>query len=171
MNAYLIACAYENYEVVSLLAQSGCNLNSCNQKGAKAIHLAVKDKKPQTICRLIELGLKVNCKDFHSKTPLHYAARAGDVEIGKLLIQLGAKLNHVDFKGRTPAGLAEEKENFNFADMLEALGGKKLRGYDERSIFKHETLSIASLNSLKTELSRDLVNADKVYKKLYKNIE
>jgi ankyrin repeat protein len=154
-----------------LLAQCGSNLNASNLKGAKAIHLAVKEQKPQTICRLIELGLKVNCKDAHAKTPLHYAARVGDIEIGKLLIQLGAQLNHIDFKGRTPAGLAEEKEHFHFADMLEGLGGKRVKSYEDRSMFKKETLSVSNLQSLNIELSKELITANKVYKKLYKNIE
>ena len=170
LNAFLVAVVHENYETLTLLSQCGCNIHASTAKGAKAIHLAVKEKKPQTICRLIELGLKVNSRDHHSKTPLHYAARIGDLDLGKLLIQLGAQLNPMDFKGRTPAGLAEEKENFNFADMLEALGGKKIKTSVRDNSIK-DTLSVSSLQSLNEELSKELLNADKIYKKLYKNIE
>ena len=170
LNAFLVAVVHENYEILTFLSQCGCNIHASTTKGAKAIHLAVKEKKPQTICRLIELGLKVNSRDHHSKTPLHYAARIGDLDLGKLLIQLGAQLNPMDFKGRTPAGLAEEKENFNFADMLEALGGKKTKTSVRDNSIK-DTLSVSSLQSLNDELSKELLNADKIYKKLYKNTE
>ena len=112
------------------------------------------------------MGVKVNCVDFHNKTPLHYAAKTGNIEIGKLLIQLGAELNILDYKGRTSAGLAEDKEHFNFADTLEKLGGKKLKSYDMVNKEQNDKYSLNVVEKINEELSKDLMEADKRYKKI-----
>ena len=125
-NAFIFACKFNKFNIASYLIQCGANLNSRNNKGAKAIHYAVKQRNPDAICRLIEMGIKVNSADYHKKTLLHYAAKIGDNDIGILLVELGANMNAIDYKGRTPAGLAEDYEHFHFADALEKLGGKKI---------------------------------------------
>ena len=121
-----------------------------------------------SICRLVEMGIKINSLDFHNKSPLHYAARMGDIEIGNLLVKLGAELNLLDFKGRTPAGLAEDKEHFEFADTLERLGGKRIKSYEVVNDNQCEKIEINSIEKINDKLFMDLKDADKRFKKIYK---
>jgi ankyrin repeat protein len=163
----MVACRFDHFDIADVLIIYNCNINCCNAKGSKAIHIAVKERKSLAICRLIEIGLRINCVDFHNKTPLHYAARLGDTEIGKLLIDLGAELSPLDYKGRSPAGLAEEKEHFNFSDTLERLGGRKVKGYETEKN-EPEAQNMKNFYAINVQLVKDLSAADKVYKKVYK---
>lgn len=130
--------------------------------------MAVKLLKKDSLCRLVELGININSVDLHKKTPLHYAARMGNIEIGNLLVKLGAELNLLDYKGRTPAGLAENKEHFHFSDVLEKLGGKKINSYVTVNLQTVENTEISSLSEMNNELFKDMKVADRKYKHFYK---
>ena len=49
----------------------------------------------------------VHEKDVDGRTPLHYAARWGDMEVVQTLIARGAEVRAADIHGHTPADEAE----------------------------------------------------------------
>ena len=52
--------------------------------------------------KLIDLGCPLNTQDKRGQTPLHIAARYGNLEVCKLLLRKGADKNVVDNEGFTP---------------------------------------------------------------------
>lgn len=52
--------------------------------------------------RLLKAGADVNARDHIRRTPLHLAARTGNVPLGRLLLQEGADVNAQDHEGSTP---------------------------------------------------------------------
>lgn len=50
---------------------------------------------------LLEKGANVNATDFHSMSPLMYAAKENKLELVKRLIEAGADVNHADEEGRS----------------------------------------------------------------------
>jgi ankyrin repeat protein len=68
--------------------------------------------------------MKIDCKDYNEKTPLHYASEAGSLSTVILLLELGADVNSLDDLGFTPAALAERNSHFAVLDKLNTIGGK-----------------------------------------------
>ena len=56
------------------------------------------------------------------RTPLHYAAREGQIEASQRLVELGGDLSAQDFLGRTPLHLAARKGHADLAVLLANLG-------------------------------------------------
>jgi ankyrin repeat protein len=52
--------------------------------------------------KLVSRGADVNLRDTEGRTPLHYAAQAGDENVGELLIDHGAEVDAMDASGATP---------------------------------------------------------------------
>ena len=57
---------------------------------------------PEEILRLLELGADINVRNYKGKTGLHYAAKAGFLNVINLLIEKGADLDATDNNGETP---------------------------------------------------------------------
>ena len=57
---------------------------------------------PEEILRLLELGADINVRNYKEKTGLHYAAKAGFLNVINLLIEKGADLDATDNNGETP---------------------------------------------------------------------
>lgn len=59
---------------------------------------------------LIKNGTDVNIEDENGRTPLHYAAQKGKVEVGKLLIKKNANIDaRTTDDGKTPIFIAAEE--------------------------------------------------------------
>ncbi len=57
---------------------------------------------PEEILRLLELGADINVRNYKGKTGLHYAAKAGFLNVINLLIEKGADLDATDNNDETP---------------------------------------------------------------------
>ena len=67
---------------------------------------------------------KIKPKDhdfFLFRTPMHFAAYNGYVEVIKLLVENGANHNLLTFDGRSAHDLALEQEQYETADYLSSL--------------------------------------------------
>ena len=60
------------------------------------------------------------------RTPLHYAAREGQIEACQRLVELGGDLSAQDFLGRTPLHLAARKGHADLVVLLANLGSGAL---------------------------------------------
>ena len=96
-----------------------------NEGDRALLHYAVAGKQLQVVELLVSKGADVNLQTEHAPTPLHVAARNGDVAIAKFLIDHGAKVN-VKAQGYGPTPLQEALINSNpaVAELLVKSGAK-----------------------------------------------
>ena len=126
--------------VTAFLLNDGAPINSRDNHGRTAMHLAIDSGNRPVAKQLIESGADLHVKDMFDRLPAHYAALTGDDDLIKLLREheafdltskdaLGqsvldyldqtlapmAYVNHVDKNGNTPLHLATD------VDGVEAL--------------------------------------------------
>ncbi|XP_068166017.1 ARF GTPase-activating protein GIT2a isoform X5 [Antennarius striatus] len=86
---------------------------------SKQLHSSVRTGNLETCLRLLSLGAQANF--FHPEkgnTPLHVAAKAGQVSQAELLTVYGADPGSPDSNGKTPIDYAREAGHHDLADRL-----------------------------------------------------
>ncbi|XP_023269308.1 ARF GTPase-activating protein GIT2 isoform X5 [Seriola lalandi dorsalis] len=86
---------------------------------SKQLHSSVRTGNLETCLRLLSLGAQANF--FHPEkgnTPLHVAAKAGQVSQAELLTVYGADPGAPDSNGKTPTDYAREAGHHDLADRL-----------------------------------------------------
>uniref|UniRef100_A0A3Q1G837 G protein-coupled receptor kinase interacting ArfGAP 2a n=1 Tax=Acanthochromis polyacanthus TaxID=80966 RepID=A0A3Q1G837_9TELE len=86
---------------------------------SKQLHSSVRTGNLETCLRLLSLGAQANF--FHPEkgnTPLHVAAKAGQVSQAELLTVYGADPGAPDSNGKTPVDYAREAGQHDLADRL-----------------------------------------------------
>jgi ankyrin repeat protein len=74
-----------------------------SQLGYTCLHAAVEFGQPLAVRLLIDAGCPLNCHIApNGRTPLHYAAQHGRVDIAEMLLQAGAGKMVLDSDGRRP---------------------------------------------------------------------
>ncbi|KXJ82070.1 hypothetical protein RP20_CCG016017 [Aedes albopictus] len=83
-----------NYTVVSEMIKCGYkNIDSKNEHGQTAVHLACLYAEANILEKLIEGGANINNRDTQGNTPLHYACRKSDgLEMVRLLVNAGTNV-------------------------------------------------------------------------------
>lgn len=74
----------------------------------KDIFTAVNNNDTILVQKLLQLGANPNRRDQDRKTPLHYAALKGHIEIAKILLEAGADPNAKDPLDYTPLHFASQ---------------------------------------------------------------
>ena len=73
---------------------------------------------------LLAKGASVETLDFYSRTPLHYAAAAGQREVVEfLLTKYSGNLNAPDYFDKTPLYYAASNSHMDVAELLRQHGG------------------------------------------------
>uniref|UniRef100_A0A3B3ZLQ7 Arf-GAP domain-containing protein n=1 Tax=Periophthalmus magnuspinnatus TaxID=409849 RepID=A0A3B3ZLQ7_9GOBI len=86
---------------------------------SKQLHSSVRTGSLETCLRLLSLGAQANF--FHPEkgtTPLHVAAKAGQILQAELLVVYGADPGAPDINGRTPMDYAKQAGNVDLAERL-----------------------------------------------------
>ena len=105
--------------LVSILIDSGANVNAKISVGDTLLHAAVIDKETETAALLLENGADVNAKGMMGETPLHrVAAHVPTLEMAALLIESGADVGAKDNDGRTPLHRAVAENATEMAALL-----------------------------------------------------
>lgn len=104
--------------VEMLLANGDGSIREENTKQT-ILHIAVANNKP----KLVELILKtspelVYTQDVEGRTPLHLAAEASNITIGRLLVNAGANVDAVDKNQESPLHTAASVGSLEFAQFL-----------------------------------------------------
>jgi ankyrin repeat protein len=89
------------------------DLQSAVGSGDVALARQVLDRQPDL----------VDCTDFDGWTPLHEAARDGQIPVAKLLLSRGADINATNDDGDSPADCAIRAGDKRMADLLRRHGG------------------------------------------------
>ncbi|XP_047119929.1 ankyrin repeat domain-containing protein 27-like [Schistocerca piceifrons] len=94
----------------SIISKSLCNttptINSCDDRGFTALHVACMFGRPTMVDLLLKYGSNVNACDYSGSTPVHYAAAKGYQNALLLLAHAGAHIDIADNEGNTPLHLA-----------------------------------------------------------------
>jgi len=100
-------------EIAKLLVRNGLDVNLPRDWGKSALRMAVEgeigDEDYQFVKFLLSHGAKVNDRDDDGQTPLHTAARDGNLKVVELLLTHGAEINAKDKQSKTPLQLAQEQ--------------------------------------------------------------
>jgi ankyrin repeat protein len=93
-------------------------VDSINERGETALHLAIKYKKKYAVKILLEKGASVNASTKGGLTPLHYAAQSGNLETVKISIEKGASVNAPTEENVTPLHYAAQSGNSELVALL-----------------------------------------------------
>ncbi|XP_055615460.1 transient receptor potential channel pyrexia [Toxorhynchites rutilus septentrionalis] len=90
----LVIWASKHDWIPQVLARAGCDVNTCDQGGRTALHLACYIGDFRAAETLLQHGAKAHIWDKERKaTPLHCASSSGSVECIALLLAKGADIN------------------------------------------------------------------------------
>lgn len=97
----VLACYYNNIEVVSYLIQKVDDINGSTKDGSPLMAAAVKGYN--SIAQLLlDAGADPMIEDMNNTTALHYAAMFKNHELAQLLLDAGADPNHKNNVGQSP---------------------------------------------------------------------
>ncbi len=122
------AIAQEDNETVKQLINSDFNINTKDESGQTALHVAVEHGNLEIIRFLLDKGAKVSVKDKEKHTPLamFFETDAKDEEIAKeivhLLVSKGADINVRDEDNQTFLMRACEDDNLEGVRLFLELG-------------------------------------------------
>jgi len=96
----------------------GISSKTLNKNGVGLLHVSAEANQPEIVEVLVKrYQIDINQRsELLSFTPLHWAAREGNLPVVKTLLGLGADPNIKDAKGRTPADISSE---FNKPDIYQ----------------------------------------------------
>ena len=100
-----------NVPVVEYLlsAARDSNINGSDRRGRTVAHYGVESKRAgHTMTALVSHGADVRARDLHERSPLHHAAKLGNLSAVKALLALGMteELRTADCFGMTPLQIA-----------------------------------------------------------------
>ncbi len=144
----MLAARTGRTDALNVLLESGANVNATEKwGGTTALMWAVSERHPDAVKVLIERGADVharsnfvaaaNGRGFEGRTPvrddpkqkveefasgwltpLHFAAREGDLASARLLVAAGADVNAIAGDGKDALGLAIFNGNYDLASFL-----------------------------------------------------
>lgn len=92
----------------SIKVAAAKQLNFIRRCFLRDIFTAVNNNDIALVKKLLQLGENPNHQDQEDKTPLHYAAIKGNVEIAQILLEAGADPNAKDPLDYTPLHFASQ---------------------------------------------------------------
>lgn len=122
------AIEYGHPDLAKWLVENGANVNIQTVERVTPLMWAIKRDFRELAEYLLEHGADVHAKDLElSFTPMHYAAKTGNVAILKRLLAAGADKNAVDRIKQTPIDVAASEGNPPAFRLLLAQYGKDER--------------------------------------------
>ncbi|KAJ8271175.1 hypothetical protein COCON_G00100340 [Conger conger] len=123
--SFLRAARAGNLEKVLECLKGGVDINTCNQNGLNALHLAAKEGHVELVEELLERATPVDSATKKGNTALHIAALAGQEGIAKLLVKRGANVNAQSQNGFTPLYMAAQENHLDVVHYLLENGGNQ----------------------------------------------
>lgn len=112
-------------EVIEILLQKNCNINSPNFNGSTALHIMVMRNRLECVVALLSHGADPNIQDKEGNTPLHIAVKQQTVTIIQTLVIFGTNLNIVNNESCTPRHLITAAQEPKLLYYLHAVGAER----------------------------------------------
>ncbi|XP_042326247.1 ankyrin-2 [Sceloporus undulatus] len=116
--SFLRAARAGNLDKVVEFLKGGIDINTCNQNGLNALHLAAKEGHVGLVQELLERGSAVDSATKKGNTALHIASLAGQGEVVKVLVKEGANINAQSQNGFTPLYMAAQENHIEVVKYL-----------------------------------------------------
>lgn len=98
---FLLACENADIPLARKVLAEGARIDAVNQGGESAMHLAVKSGDARIVDFLLrELAMNTDSRDAFGRTPLHWAAQMGNIDIAETLM-----LAHADVEAKDDMGV------------------------------------------------------------------
>lgn len=118
-DAYFKAAELDNESAIVALALRGFDLNTLNDEGDHALHIALRADSPKVVSFLLtQNAVKVESRNLRDESPLMIAAIKGRVDAARQLIARGAEVNK---PGWTPLHYAASRAEPDSVDMVRLL--------------------------------------------------
>jgi uncharacterized protein len=116
---WLIAFGSGRYEIASLFARAGADVEIVDSRGKSLLHrLASQGPKVEPVRRALALGVSHTTVDRHGWSALHGAAAYGHTEIVRELLAAGADPNVKTTEGKKPIDFARTNNHASVAKIL-----------------------------------------------------
>ncbi|XP_039194233.1 ankyrin-2 isoform X38 [Crotalus tigris] len=116
--SFLRAARAGNLDKVVEYLKGGIDINTSNQNGLNALHLAAKEGHVGLVQELLERGSAVDSATKKGNTALHIASLAGQAEVVKVLVKEGANINAQSQNGFTPLYMAAQENHIDVVKYL-----------------------------------------------------
>ncbi|PNI53597.1 ANK2 isoform 11 [Pan troglodytes] len=118
--SFLRAARAGNLDKVVEYLKGGIDINTCNQNGLNALHLAAKEGHVGLVQELLGRGSSVDSATKNGFTPLYMAAQENHIDVVKYLLENGANQSTATEDGFTPLAVAlQQGHNQAVAILLE----------------------------------------------------
>ncbi|XP_062452841.1 ankyrin-1 isoform X3 [Rhea pennata] len=98
--------------------RNGVDINTCNQNGLNALHLASKEGHVKMVAELLHKEIVLETTTKKGNTALHIAALAGQEDVVRELVNYGANVNAQSQKGFTPLYMAAQENHLEVVKFL-----------------------------------------------------
>lgn len=98
--------------------RNGVDINTCNQNGLNALHLASKEGHVKMVAELLHKEIVLETTTKKGNTALHIAALAGQEDVVRELVNFGANVNSQSQKGFTPLYMAAQENHLEVVKFL-----------------------------------------------------
>jgi ankyrin repeat protein len=117
-----IAAEEGHEEIARVLLDAGAEVDD-KEAFSSPLSWAVMTRTPnlKLVKLLIDRGANVNRPGFEKETPLHHAAKYGNVEAARMLLNAKADATAKDWRGATPLDLAKENNHQDVVKLLESV--------------------------------------------------
>ena len=113
------ASTHQHHQIVKLLLQAGVYVNTTNNFGMTALHIACnKNNDIQLVNILLAANADVNIQNIMGQTPLQYACERGNAKVVWCLLMKKADLNLSSNKGCSPLHVVTQNNNVKIVKIL-----------------------------------------------------
>ncbi|XP_041051641.1 ankyrin-2b isoform X4 [Carcharodon carcharias] len=123
--SFLRAARAGNLDKVLEYLKGGIDINTSNQNGLNALHLAAKEGHVELVQELLERGAVVDSSTKKGNSALHIASLAGQTDVVRTLVKQGANINSQSQNGFTPLYMAAQENHIEVVRLLLEIGANQ----------------------------------------------
>jgi ankyrin repeat protein len=157
VNSTLIEAVREGRfgEVREIISSLGLSNSQDWSEGYVLLCDAIKCRHTEVVKVLLTFGSEVNNKSKEStETPLHFAAKNGDIQIVDMLLKRGARINAKNYDGHTPLHIAITHNKMEITELLVNQGAAVNATNNDGITPLHQALETCSEDIINLLLSR-----------------
>jgi len=145
-----LAAVQGDIEQVTMLVDSGFDIETAVKDGSTALHLAAEEGMVKMVARLAFLGANITAQDADHATPMHRAAFRGQSAVVQRLVQLGADMEAWDSTRSTPLHRAAQKGHTATVKLLVNMRASKMATAKDGSTPLHQAASQGHVDTVTT---------------------